>query len=104
MAVQWFAIVFGLEFVLSFGCWCTDFLVVQRALAAEDLAASQRTPLIAAFPKLLNGVLAIFPGLIVLSALPNVASEDPNNAVPYLMDHYFPTGMLGFGLTALLRS
>src|SRR3712207_7110442 len=76
MAVQWFAIVFGLEFVLSFGCWCTDFLVVQRALAAEDLAASQRTPLIAAFPKLMYGVLAIFPGLIILSILPNLGEEN----------------------------
>jgi SSS family solute:Na+ symporter len=103
-AVQWFYIVFGLGLVQSFGYWCTDFLVVQRALAAEDLAASQRTPLIAAFPKLLYGILAIFPGLIVLSVLPNVASEDPNNAVPYLMAHYFPTGMLGFGLTALLAA
>ncbi|HET7272393.1 MAG TPA: Na+/galactose cotransporter, partial [Rubrobacter sp.] len=103
-AVQWFYIVFGLGLVQSFGYWCTDFLVVQRALAAEDLAASQRTPLIAAFPKLLYGVLAIFPGLIILSVLPNVASKDPNNAVPYLMAHYFPTGMLGFGLTALLAA
>jgi solute:Na+ symporter, SSS family len=103
-AVQWFYIVFGLGLVQSFGYWCTDFLVVQRALAAEDLAASQRTPLIAAFPKLLYGILAIFPGLIVLSVLPKVASEDPNNAVPYLMAHYFPTGMLGFGLTALLAA
>ncbi len=61
MAVQWFAIVFGLGFVQSFGYWCTDFLVVQRALAAEDGAAAQRTPLIAAFPKLMYGILAIFP-------------------------------------------
>jgi SSS family solute:Na+ symporter len=103
-AVQWFYIVFGLGLVQSFGYWCTDFLVVQRALAAEDLAASQRTPLIAAFPKLLYGILAIFPGLIALSVLPKVISNDPNNAVPYAMAHYFPTGMLGFGLTALLAA
>src|SRR5919202_1968237 len=102
--VQWFYIVFGLGLVQSFGYWCTDFLVVQRALAAEDLAASQRTPLIAAFPKLLYGILAIFPGLIVLAVLPKVATNDPNNAVPYAMVHYFPTGMLGFGLTALLAA
>ncbi|HEU4848772.1 MAG TPA: sodium:solute symporter family protein [Rubrobacteraceae bacterium] len=103
-AVQWFYIVFGLGLVQSFGYWCTDFLVVQRALAAEDLAASQRTPLIAAFPKLMYGVLAIFPGLIALSILPKVTANDPNNAVPFAMAHYFPTGMLGFGLTALLAA
>jgi solute:Na+ symporter, SSS family len=105
-AVQWFYIVFGLGLVQSFGYWCTDFLVVQRALAAEDLAASQRTPLIAAFPKLLFGVLAIFPGLIALSVLgPKIATAaEANNAVPYAMAYYFPTGMLGFGLTALLAA
>ena len=76
MAVQWFTIVLGLGFVQSFGYWCTDFLVVQRALAAEDEAAAQRTPLIAAFPKLMYGVLAIFPGLIILTILPNLGTTE----------------------------
>ena len=35
MGVEWFGMVMGLGFVLSFGYWCTDFLVVQRAMAAE---------------------------------------------------------------------
>jgi SSS family solute:Na+ symporter len=109
MAVQWFAIVLGLGFVLSFGYWCTDFLVVQRALAAEDEAASQRTPLIAAFPKLLYGILAIFPGLVALSIFPNLGKTPGfensfNMAVPYVMAYYLPTGMLGLGLTALMAS
>ena len=109
MAVQWFAIVFGLGFVMSFGYWCTDFLVVQRALAAEDLAASQRTPLIAAFPKILYGILAIFPGLIALSVFPQLGQSPGlensfNMAIPYVMAYYLPTGMLGLGLTALLAS
>jgi solute:Na+ symporter, SSS family len=109
MAVQWFGIVLGLGFVMSFGYWCTDFLVVQRALAAEDQAAAQRTPLIAAFPKILFGILAIFPGLIALSVFPNLGQSPGlensfNMAVPYTMAYYFPTGLLGLGLTALLAS
>src|SRR5919202_1581982 len=109
MGVQWFAIVLGLGFVLSFGYWCTDFLVVQRALAAEDQAASQRTPVIAAFPKILYGILAIFPGLIALSIFPQLGQSPGiensfNMAVPYVMAYYLPTGMLGLGLTALLAS
>jgi solute:Na+ symporter, SSS family len=109
MAVQWFAIVLGLGFVMSFGYWCTDFLVVQRALAAEDQAASRRTPLIAAFPKILYGILAIFPGLIVLSIIPTLGQSPGlensyNMAVPYVMAYYLPTGMLGLGLTALMAS
>jgi SSS family solute:Na+ symporter len=109
MQVQWFAIVLGLGFVVSFGYWCTDFLVIQRALAAEDQAASQRTPLIAAFPKILYGILAIFPGLIVLSIIPDLGQNPGvensyNMAVPYVMAYYFPTGMLGLGLTALIAA
>lgn len=109
MAVRWFGIVLGLGFVLSFGYWCTDFLVVQRALAAEDMAASQRTPLIAAFPKLMYGIIAIFPGLIILTIVPQLGQTDApansyNMAIPYAMANYFPTGMLGVGLTALLAS
>jgi solute:Na+ symporter, SSS family len=109
MAVQWFAIVLGLGFVVSFGYWCTDFLVIQRALAAEDQAASQRTPLIATFPKILYGILAIFPGLIVLSIIPDLGQNPGvensyNMAVPYVMAYYFPTGMLGLGLTALIAA
>ena len=109
MAVRWFGIVLGLGFVLSFGYWCTDFLVVQRALAAEDMAASQRTPLIAAFPKIMYGIIAIFPGLIILTIVPQLGTTDApansyNMAIPYAMANYFPTGMLGIGLTALLAS
>src|SRR6202043_2559403 len=52
MGIEIFGMVAGLGFVLSFGYWCTDFLVVQRALAAESMSAARRTPLIAAFPKM----------------------------------------------------
>jgi len=95
--------------VLSFGYWCTDFLVIQRALAAEDEAASERTPLIAAFPKLLFPFVGIFPGLIALSAFPELGegsslANSYNMAVPYAMANYLPSGLLGLGLTALMAS
>jgi len=64
MGVDWFAMVFGLGFVLSFGYWCTNFLVVQRAMAAKNMSAARRTPLIAAVPKMLFPALVILPGMI----------------------------------------
>jgi solute:Na+ symporter, SSS family len=64
MGVDWFAMVFGLGFVLSFGYWCTNFLVVQRAMAAKNMTAARRTPLIAAVPKMIFPVLVILPGMI----------------------------------------
>lgn len=107
--VNFIGIILGLGFVLSFGYWCTDFLVVQRALAAEDQAAAERTPLIATFPKLFFPFLAIAPGLIILSVIPGLGhgggfENSYNMAIPFAMVHYFPAGLLGLGLTALLAS
>ncbi|MCE5187134.1 MAG: sodium:solute symporter family protein [Planctomycetaceae bacterium] len=67
MGVDLFAMVFGLGFVLSFGYWCTNFLVVQRAMAAKDMGAARRTPLIAAIPKMFFPVLVILPGMLAVA-------------------------------------
>ncbi len=115
MGIEWFGMAMGLGFVLSFGYWCTDFLVVQRAMAADSMSAARRTPLIAAVPKMLFPFLVILPGMIVLAlstdassgvALPMKADGTPNYdlSIPLLLQAYFPTGMLGLGLTALLAS
>ncbi len=67
MGVEWFGMVMGLGFVLSFGYWCTDFLVVQRAMAADSMTAARRTPLLAAVPKMLFPLLVIVPGMIAIA-------------------------------------
>jgi solute:Na+ symporter, SSS family len=116
MGVEWFGLTMGLGFVLSFGYWCTDFLVVQRAMAADSMSAARRTPLIASFPKMLFPFLVILPGMIAVAlihqtggggfTLPNGDDGTPNYnlATPLLLGHYFPTGLLGLGLTALIAS
>lgn len=142
LGVEWFGLVMGLGFVLSFGYWCTDFLVVQRAMAANSMSSARRTPLIAALPKMVFPFLVILPGLIAI-ALPTPAKVSVNAgnqvvverdgrgiipakidestglpkldnqgkpvldydlAIPNMLLHYFPTGILGLGLTALLAS
>src|SRR2546423_8338438 len=116
MGVEWFGVAMGLGFVLSFGYWCTDFLVVQRAMAAHSMSAARRTPLIAAVPKMLFPFLVIVPGMIAIAstqrtgasgfALPQKADGTLNYdlSIPMMLSHYFPHGMLGLGLTALLAS
>src|SRR5207237_1401196 len=74
VGVEWFGLVMGLGFVLSFGYWCTDFLVVQRAMAANSMTAARRTPLIAALPKMLFPFLLILPGLLGLGLTALLAS------------------------------
>jgi solute:Na+ symporter, SSS family len=113
MGVEWFGLAMGLGFVLSFGYWCTDFLVVQRAMAADSMTAARRTPLIAAIPKMFFPALVILPGIIAIALhvtqggfLPIGSDGTPNYnlAVPMMLAHYLPTGLLGLGLTALMAS
>src|SRR5271167_2853848 len=75
LGVEWFGLAMGLGFVLSFGYWCTDFLVVQRAMAANSMSAARRTPLIAAVPKMFFPFLVILPGLIAIVATRSVENE-----------------------------
>src|SRR5256885_9895560 len=67
MGIEWFGLVAGLGFVLSFGYWCTDFLVVQRAMAADSMTAARRTPLIAGVPKMLFPFLVFLPGMFAIA-------------------------------------
>jgi len=114
MGVEIFGLVAGLGFVLSFGYWCTDFLVVQRAMAAESMSAARRTPLIAAFPKMIMPFIVIVPGVAALAlskmslgyALPLKPDGGPDfdQTMTTLMAQFYPSGMLGLGLTALMAS
>ena len=115
MGVEWFGILFGLGFVLSFGYWCTNFLIVQRAFAAESKAAARKVPLIGALPKMFIPFLIIVPGIIALAlfndpskgfTLPLDAGGKPiyDYTIIMLLKHYLPAGVLGLGITALLAS
>src|ERR1700733_6189468 len=170
LGVEWVGLAMGLGFVLSFGYWCTDFLVIQRAMAADSEVSARRVPLIAAIPKMFFPFLVILPGLIAVTVTSHMAGPgqgsashrfhlevrarpatpaetaelaavapvkipldeahphgiiplktDPvsgqpildNNgspvynydlAIPVMLLHFFPTGILGLGLTALLAS
>ena len=114
MGVDAFSLVFGLGFVLAFGYWCTDFLVVQRAMISRNLNEAQRTPIIAAVPKILMPAIVILPGILLL-ALQNTATgyELPKNAngdinynmaLPVMLQNLYPSGILGVGITALIAS
>ena len=114
MGVEAFGLIAGLGFVLSFGYWCTDFLVIQRAMASDSMLGARRTPLIAAFPKMIIPFIVIVPGIAALAlasmhtgyALPLKPDGGPDydQAMTTLMAQFYPSGMLGVGLTALMAS
>ena len=113
MGIEVFGLVMGLGFVMSFGYWCTDFLVIQRAMAANSMSASRRTPVIAALPKMMMPFIVIVPGIAAL-ALSKMAvgyvmpmkngGPDYDQVLTTLMAQFYPAGMLGVGLTGLMAS
>jgi SSS family solute:Na+ symporter len=99
-----FGLVFGLGFVLSFGYWCTDFLLVQRALAARSPAAASQTPMIGAVAKLFFPALVVIPGLAAAILFPHSLAQRYDLALPALMARYYGHGLLGLGVVAMLSS
>ncbi|MGW7349664.1 sodium:solute symporter family protein [Streptomyces sp. NPDC054784] len=108
LGANWLTIVLGLGFVMSFGYWTTNFAEVQRALSAKNMSAGQRTPLIAAFPKILIPMVVVVPGLIALVMEPTIGTEENglqyNDAIPLLMRDLLPNGVLGIAVTGLLAA
>jgi SSS family solute:Na+ symporter len=109
LGVSWMGVVLGLGFVLSFGYWTTDFLVVQRALASKNLTAARATPILASFPKMLIPILVVIPGLVAVAILPEFSSTtapaaEYNSALILMMSRLLPNGVLGLAITALLAS
>jgi SSS family solute:Na+ symporter len=103
----------GLGFVLSFGYWCTNYLVVQRAMAARNMTDARNTPIVGSFPKMFIPFIVIVPGIAAVA----IASMNAGYALPLknggpdydkvlfsLMEQFYPSGMLGVGLTALIAS
>ncbi|MGC4038195.1 MAG: sodium:solute symporter family protein [Chitinophagaceae bacterium] len=117
MGINAMSLIFGLGFVMSFGYWCTDFLVVQRAMIAKNMGEAQRTPIVAALPKMLMPLIVVLPGVIAIAMMqPALHSKgyaiptgtdgqlDYTMTLPSLIAHYYPSGLLGVGITALIAS
>ena len=118
MGVHWTGIVFGLGFVISFGYWTTDFLVVQRVLSANNLRAAKMAPIIGAAFKMAVPFIVIVPGLLALAVLKNpdgsvmhlvpasiakvTGQHSYDDVLPLMLIRYCGPGLLGLGITALV--
>jgi SSS family solute:Na+ symporter len=121
MGIHWTGIVFGLGFAISFGYWTTDFLVVQRVLAANSLRSARMAPVIGSFFKMAVPFIVILPGLLglvvlhnpdgslmklvgenVVAAHPEAGLHSYNEVLPLMLVRYCGPGLLGLGITALI--
>jgi solute:Na+ symporter, SSS family len=104
LGTPWWVVVLGLGLCSSPAYWCTDFLLVQRALAARNLASARKTPLVAAVPKMLFPIIVTVQGMIAVTLRPETVHQNYNLALPVMMSMFYGKGMLGLGITALLAS
>jgi SSS family solute:Na+ symporter len=112
MGINWVGIVFGLAAIISMGYWTTDFLVVQRILAAKDIRSAEMAPIIGAGFKMFVPIIVILPGLLGLALLPEklvpesiatvTGAYSYNDVLPLMMARYCGPGLLGLGVTALI--
>jgi solute:Na+ symporter, SSS family len=111
MGIHWTGIVFGLGAIISMGYWTTDFLVVQRVLAAKDLRSAKMAPIIGAGFKMMVPFIVILPGLLGLAVIPGLVGEKEaiatgghsyNEVLPLMLARYAGPGLLGLGVTALI--
>lgn len=112
MMVSWAGLILGLGFAIGFGYWTTDFLIIQRAFSAKDLRSAQLTPIIGSYFKLLLGLVVVGSGMLALALLhsPNSGFHllhdgsrvNYDSVIPLLMMRYFPSGMIGLGVTTLV--
>jgi SSS family solute:Na+ symporter len=111
MGIHWTGIVLGLGWVISFGYWTTDFLVVQRVIAAKDMRAAKLAPIIASYFKMAVPFIVILPGLLGLAVLDftlvpesavGAGQHSYNEVLPLMLARYCGPGLLGLGITALI--
>ncbi len=111
--MTWMGIVFGLGLGVAFGYWTTDFLIIQRAFSAKDLRSARLTPIIGSYFKMLLGVVVVSAGIVALVLMKDQGSGfqllekakggvDYDSALPLLMARYFPRGLIGLGVTAVV--
>jgi SSS family solute:Na+ symporter len=104
LGVPWWVMIIAQGLCAAPAYWCTDFLLVQRAMAARDLESARKTPLVAAIPKMFFPGIVTVQGMIALAIAPEIVTHNYNLALPVMMSRFYGQGMLGIGITALLAS
>jgi solute:Na+ symporter, SSS family len=97
-----FGVALGLGFVISFAYWCTDFVMIQRALAANTHEGARKVPLLAGFGKAIIAFLIVLPGVAAPSILRGTGSLSFDEVLPRLLKTMYGPVLLAFGAAALL--
>ncbi len=112
------AVIIGGLWVANLYYWGFNQYIIQRTLAAKNLGEAQKGIAFAAFLKLLIPLIVVVPGIIAYvmnsdaQGMVNANTLDPgfigdngniinDNAAPWLISNFIPTGLKGLVLAAL---
>ena len=95
------SVLIGGMWIMNVSYWGFNQYIIQRALAAKDIAEAQKGVMFAAFLKLLMPVIVVLPGIAALMLVPGL--DKPDQAYPKMMA-LLPTGVLGLVFAALIAA
>lgn len=97
-----FGVVVGLGFVISFSYWCTDFVMIQRALTAQTIEAARTVPILAGFGKSAVALFVVLPAVAAPVLLSGASTSSFDEVLPRLLLTTYGPVLLAFGAAALL--
>lgn len=103
----WTGMLFGAP-ILGVWYWCTDQFIVQRTLSAKNIENARRGTLFAGFLKLLPVFIFFIPGVIAYAlaqkGMLNFSLENPDHALPAMINNFLPIGLKGLAISGLLAA
>lgn len=95
------SVLIGGMWIANLSYWGFNQYIIQRALAAKNLAEAQKGIVLAAFLKLLMPLVIVVPGIAAVVLAPELSK--PDQAYPTMM-RLLPPGLLGLVFAALIAA
>lgn len=106
------ALIFGAIWLTNIGYWGFNQYIIQKGLAAKNLQEAKKGLIFAGYLKILIPIIVVIPGITAY-----VLSQDPtlceglsstitkaDNAYPWLLHNFAPTGIKGLAFAALVAA
>ncbi|ARJ50713.1 solute:sodium symporter family transporter [Staphylococcus lutrae] len=91
--VPWPTLFFGMFFNNLF-FWCTNQMIVQKALAGKNLKEAQKGAMFVGIFKIFGALFLVFPGILAFNMLGDQI-DHPDNAYPMLVNAVLPEWAYG---------
>jgi solute:Na+ symporter, SSS family len=95
------SVLIGGMWIANLSYWGFNQYIIQRALAAKDLAEAQKGVMFAAYLKLLMPLIIVVPGIAAVMLAPDLTR--PDEAYPTMM-RLLPPGLMGLVFAALVAA